>query len=110
MVHTCGPEQFKTVRVKTRKHRDGYRMKNINYYVHTYKMTYEEVQNADIPSFMGKHPENDNITVNLIDPPYVKCEIQKRMVWDYIGVPMGIFTGAVLGIALFIYVQSLMGG
>ena len=63
-----------------------------------------------IGNFMGAHPKNDKILVNLVEPPYVKCEIQKRGLLLYIGVPMGIFIGAVLGIALFIYVQSLMGG
>ena len=100
MVHTCGPEQFKTVRVKTRKHKDGWRLKNISYYVHTYKMTYEEVQNADIPSFMGNHPNNDNITVNLIEPPYVKCKIQKLQLLHYIGVPIALLIGAILATAI----------
>ena len=110
MVHTCSSAQFTTVRVKTRKHKSGYRTKTIPYYIQTYVMTYEEMNCADIPTFLSTHPRHDKISVELIEPPFVKCEIQKRMVWDYIGVPMGIFIGAVLGIALFIYVQSLMGG
>ena len=110
MVHTCSPVQFTTTRVKTRKHKSGYRVKTIPYYIQSYKMTYEEMGCADIPSFMATHPKHDNITVELVEPPYVKCEIQKLRILHYLGVPMGIFMGAVLGIALFIYIQSLMGG
>jgi hypothetical protein len=110
MKHTCSPEQFTTIRVKTRKHKSGYRIKTIPYYTQTYVMTYEEMGCADIPSFLDTHSQHDKVSVELVEPPYVKCTIERLRLLHYIGVPMGIFIGAVLGIALFICVQSIMGG
>lgn len=82
--YQCIPKSD-VVKIKSRKHKCGYRLKKIDYYQHNYVINYEDMTDELKESLCGKHKGNDTYSFQW-DYPDVEDELRgdkehKRAMW-----------------------------
>ena len=113
--HQCIP-MSKTVKIKSRKHKCGYRMKTINYYRHEYVITCKELTSDITDTIYGTHTAKyDTVGIKWDVPEVDNGENDKQprhIVWMantliIIGVTVMALSVAVI---FYILAEAIFGG